>query len=113
MGKAQNAAGMLLARNGKLALQEARAIGKYDATPDLKAVSELGIPVHVVGAHSDELFGHQDLNDAIMPVDGEIKAPISYPVDRLAGHDTAWMQPKLHAEIIGSIVTPWVSRDLR
>lgn len=113
VGKAQNAAGMLLARNGVLALQEAKAAGRYDATADWEAVTELGIPIHVVGAHSDELYGHQALTDAIMPEDGEIKAPISYPADRLAGHDTLWMQPKLHAASISSIVDPWTPRNLR
>lgn len=112
VARAQNAAGMLLARNGVLALQEARAVGRYDAIPDLENVAKLGIPMHVVGAHSDELFGNADLNNAIMPEGGEFRAPLSYPADRRAGHDTVWMQPKLHAQTIGNIIDPWAPRHI-
>jgi pimeloyl-ACP methyl ester carboxylesterase len=113
VGRAQFAAGPLLARNPIVSLQEASAAGGYDATADLELVSKLGIPVHVVGAHGDELFDRSELTEAIMPEGKEFLAPISYAANRQAGHDTVWMQPKLHAHIIGCVVGPWVAKSLR
>lgn len=112
VGRAQVAAGLLLASNVVLSLNEARAAGGYDASGDLEKVIKLGIPVHIIGAHADELFESKELDDTVMPPEGGIRAPLSYPADRRAGHDTFWMQPKLHAAIIDSIGSPWVARKL-
>src|SRR5690606_19452122 len=55
--RTQLSSGFTVLKNPRLALREAFAAIRYSIKGDIAAVQATGIPVHVVVAHSDELFG--------------------------------------------------------
>jgi len=103
VAKAQVAGGNVLLTQPVLAVKEALASGKYEIADDIAAVTELGIPVNIVVAHSDEMF------DADLVAKGYEKSihtasSFSSVADPEAGHDTAWMQPERTAQIVESLI---------
>lgn len=102
---AAHAAGFgVLAKRPMLTYKEAKQSGKYEIVEDVARVSELGIPVHMVMAYSDDLFDYSEV-EATHEKIGEHAASHSTVADREARHDTAWLQPERTAEIISQIIT--------
>lgn len=96
------AAGKVLLSQPALSLREARAAGTYSMTDDIAKVTALGIPVHLVVAHGDEMFDHDKVDAGY---DAGVAASSYMSVaDREAGHDTFWMQPARTAAIVGQII---------
>lgn len=116
---AQTAGLGTILRQPKLGIQEAVAAGNYYLGKDLERVSQLGIPVHVVTSHSDEMFDPAKSQRGFGYVVGVTKLDgpepnvanaglpniaIAEVADPYAGHDTFWMQPERTANIINETI---------
>lgn len=103
VARSQVAGSGVLAKQPVLAIQEATAVGSYDIADDIAKVKELGIPVNIVKAHSDEMF---DTDKVDMGYAGIADSVDSYSsvADRTARHDTFWLQPERTAAIIGQLI---------
>lgn len=99
VNSAQLAGAGTLGKNPALAVREAVAAGNYDMTNDVRKVAELGIPIHIVKAESDEMFDTDKVDDRLETL-LEHGASISSVADPTARHDTSWMQPERTARII-------------
>ncbi len=93
----------VIARNPLLALREARLAIRHAITDDIAAVKSLGVPVHVVTVHKDDLF---DMNEAGLGYDQLVALQGSYMTiaDKTARHDTFWLQPERTARIVDGLV---------
>lgn len=100
---AQLASGATLAKNPALTASEAVAAGAYDMTEDVIKVIELGIPVHIVKAHADEMFDTDKVDERLEPL-LSYGVSISSVADPSARHDTLWMQPERTANIIDQTI---------
>lgn len=103
VNSAQLSGGVALAKNPALAVSEAVGAGKYDVTDDVRKVAELGIPIHIVKAHSDEMFDSAAVNHGLEPL-LEHGVSIHEVADPYARHDTSWMQPERTARIIDQTI---------
>lgn len=90
VNSAQLAAGGTILKNPALAVSESLAAGRYDLTDETIQVIDLGIPVHIVKAQSDEMF---DTDKVDMRLEGLLDhgASISSVADPTARHDTSWI----------------------
>jgi alpha-beta hydrolase superfamily lysophospholipase len=100
--KAQLASSKVLATQPILAHKEAIAAGKYGIADDIAKVTELGIPVHMVTAHSDELFDGDKVHAGYEA--GIAATSYSTVADPEARHDTFWMQPRRTAGIVRQLI---------
>lgn len=106
---AQLVGGGVLVKQPALALREANSISgsklreKYDITDDVAEVHKLGIPIHIVKAHGDELFD-PDKVDATYEGIADSVDSFSSVADPKAGHDTSWMQPERTAGIVDELI---------
>jgi alpha-beta hydrolase superfamily lysophospholipase len=103
VAKANIHAGAFLASQPMLAMREAKAVSQYEIADDVRKVVELGIPVHIVGAHGDELFDSSKSNNTYEEL-LETASSISEVADANAAHDTFWLQPERTARIIGQLI---------
>ena len=103
VAKAQLAGSGVIGKQPTLALKEALAVAKYEIADDITKVTELGIPVNIVTAHSDEMFDH-DKVDAGYEASIHTASSFSSVADREARHDTFWLQPERTAAIIGQLI---------
>ena len=101
--KAQLAGGRMIMSQPILASREAIATSRYDISDDISKVTELGVPVHIVGAQGDELFDHEKVDESYRKI-AHTASSISSVADRKAGHDTFWMQPKRTAAIVEQLI---------
>jgi alpha-beta hydrolase superfamily lysophospholipase len=93
----------VLAKQPTLAVQEATAVGSYEMADDIAKVKELGIPVNIVKAHSDEMFDHDKMDAGYAGIAESVDS-YSSVADRNARHDTFWMQPERTARIVGQLI---------
>jgi alpha-beta hydrolase superfamily lysophospholipase len=101
---AQLAAAGILAKHPRLAVQEAKASGKYNITEHINEVAELGIPVHVVTADSDEMFDKQKVAAGYELISAHVTS-YNQLSDVAAAHDTFWMHPERSASIIDQTIS--------
>lgn len=103
VARSQLAGAGVLAKHPRLAIQEARAAGKYDISEGIKQVIEAGIPVHLVTAHGDEMFDRHKVEAGYEIITDHITShsPLS---DTSASHDTFWLHPERSAFLISKIV---------
>lgn len=93
----------ILAKQPLLAVQEATAVGSYDIADDIAKVKELGIPVNIVKAYSDEMFDTDKVDVGFAGITDSVDS-YSSVADRTARHDTFWLQPERTAAIIGQLI---------
>ena len=103
VAKAQLAGSGVIGKQPILALNEALAVGTYEIAADVAKVTELGVPVNIVKAHSDEMFDHGKV-DAGYEASIHTATSFSSVADRDARHDTFWLQPERTAAIIGQLI---------
>jgi alpha-beta hydrolase superfamily lysophospholipase len=103
VARAQLAGGGIIARHPRLAIQEARAAGKYDIADDIKDVVQLGVPVHVVTANSDEMFDRHKIATGYELISDSVTS-YSNIADQAAPHDTFWLHPERTAKLISQII---------
>lgn len=89
-------------KNPRLALKEANFARRTDLLEDLSAVQALGIPTHIMNAHSDELFGNTHLLEYEQII--ELVGPHSSVLDEHAGHDTSWLHPERTTETVSAFI---------
>lgn len=87
-------------------LKEATAAGQYRIEDDMKAVMDLGVPVHVVTSASDEIFPYEEIDFENLDA-----TSFSSVADRKAGHDTFLLQPIRTADTVKKIITSQVISD--
>lgn len=90
-------------RNPANAVREASAAGQYNMTADALRVHELGIPIHIVKAESDEMFDSDKVNGRLQPL-FENGISVSSVADPTARHDTSWMQAERTARIVDQTI---------
>lgn len=93
----------VLFRQVGLALREASAAGSYDLAEDAAKARQLGIPVHVVKAHADELFDSERVDAGLRRVVDTVTS-YSSVADPAACHDACWLQPTRSARIVDQLV---------
>lgn len=103
VARSQLAGSGVLTRQPVLAIQEATAVGSYDIADDLAKIKELGIPVNIVKAHSDEMFDTDKVDGGYAEIVDSVDS-YSSVADRSARHDTFWLQPERTAAIIGQLI---------
>lgn len=101
--RAQLSSAFIIAKNPLLAIREARAAAHYDIAPDIAKVKQLGIPVHIIEAHDDELFGTERGDEELIRI-ADLDGAYFSISDRRASHDAFWMQPAQTAQIIDVLV---------
>lgn len=102
VAKAQLMGGKVLASQPPLAHKEASAAGNYEIADDIAKVTELGIPVHLVTAHADELYDNDKVHAGYEA--GIAATSYSSIADPQARHDAFWLQPERTATIVDQIV---------
>lgn len=103
VARSQLAGGSVLAKQPVLAIKEAKAAGSYDIVDDIAKVKELGIPINIVKAHSDEMFDTDKVDMGYSRVTDSVNS-YSSVADRTARHDTFWLQPERTAQIVGQLI---------
>lgn len=103
---AQLVGGKNLAVQPIMAINEAIAAGSAQAVEDFKSdiddVIELGIPVHLVTAHGDELYDFNKIDAAYAA--GILATSHSEIADIEASHDAFWMHPEQTATLYDQII---------
>lgn len=102
VAKAQLAGNGVIVAQPALSLREALAAGQYEVAEDIANVAELGIPIHLVTAHDDELFDNDKVHTTYEA--GIEATSYSSVADPDAGHDTFWMQPERTARIVSQLI---------
>ena len=103
VARAQLAGGGILAKHPRLAIQEAKAAGKYDISEDIQRISGVGVPVHLVVSRADEMFD-QDKVEASYANIADHVASYRPLVDASASHDTFWLHPERSAYVIDQTI---------
>ena len=103
VARSQLAGSGVLTRQPVLAMQEATAVGSYDIADDIAKVKELGIPVNIVKAHSDEMFDTDKVDTGYAGIADSVDS-YSSVADITARHDNFWLQPERTAAIIGQLI---------
>ena len=104
VARSQLAGGGVLAKQPILAFKEAIAVGRYDIVEDVALVKKQGVPINIVKAHGDEIFGTDQVDTGYARI-ATIDDSYSSVADRTAGHDTFWMHPERTARIISQLIS--------
>lgn len=103
VARSQLAGAGILAKHPRLSVQEAKASGKYDITEGIKEVVKVGVPVHIVTAHGDEMFDRHKVEAGYEIISDHVS---SY--NALSGlsatHDTFWLHPERSAFLLNKII---------
>jgi alpha-beta hydrolase superfamily lysophospholipase len=89
--------------------REAVAAGRYSIIDDLKAVTDLRIPVHLVVSKGDEMFDY-DKVEANRDKFESLTNSFTILQEPTANHDTFWIHPELTAKLIDQLISQEIGR---
>lgn len=99
----QLASTAMVVKNPLLSLQEAKLVVRHSIVNDIAAVKQLGIPVYVISAYSDELF---NLTKSGVGYEDIVTLPGAYisVADKHARHDTFWIHADRTTRLIDILI---------